>query len=171
LKSDNLTKEEKEILRATLDYLGTDGDGNKVRISFKSIKGSATGELAGNNQIRIDMGKIESNYQKPGMDNFDLTAQVGGTTVHEGTHGKDLAEGIFNFRIRNSQKDQDFKAYEAAESRAWNAESYVFKGQNISSPDGLWNTSWKEVDREKLRSTGVQRGVQRSMEEVKKRYN
>ncbi len=169
LASGKLSKEEKDKLEAVLDYLGTSGDGNDVRIAFGPIKGAATGISPGKNQIKLDMAKIESDFQRPAMAKFDLAVHVGATGVHEGTHSRDRVKGIYNFSVRtDSHLSEDLTLFKAAESRAYETESYVFKGLNVSSRDGLWNTSWDAADRETLRSIGVQQGAQRSLDAVKK---
>jgi len=171
LASGKLSKKEQNKLKSTLDYLGTAGDGNDVRIAFGSIKGAATGILAGDNKIKIDMAKMEADFKRPEVARLGLdeSAEVGAVGVHEGTHGSDKTTGVFNFSIRTGAfMNQDLAAFKAAEVRAYGTESYIFKGLNISSRDGLWNTSWEAADREKLRNIGVQQGAQRSLDAVKK---
>ena len=106
------------------------------------------------------------------MAKFDLAVHVGAIGVHEATHSRDMVKGIFNFSIRRgSHLNEDWAAFKAAELRAYEIQSYVFKGLNISSRDGLWNTSWDAAYRETLRSIGVQQGAQRSLHAIKKKIN
>jgi hypothetical protein len=170
--ADNLSKGEAASLKKVLGYLGTAGDHNGVTISIGAIKGPATGALTGNNQIRLDIRKIDADFLNPQMfrQGFDKTAEIGGTVVHEGTHGLDLATGAFDFRLRTKSREEinrTLTGFGASEARAYGNEGLVFKGLGIRSRDGLWNPSWAEADREVLRQTGIKDGVQRSLQPVR----
>lgn len=47
------------------------------------------------------------------------------------------------------------------ETNAYGAQSSINKAFNTYSPDGLWNPSWAQADRETLRKAGVDRAAKR----------
>ncbi len=173
VKSKKLTAKEKADLQEVLDYLGTAGDGNNVRVAFGKIEG-AWGELAGKDQIKIDIkGIISESEQKHFGYKFDLITEVGAVGVHEGRHGKN-GDNLFRFHLNPT--DQDFADYGEIERKAYNSESWIFKGLGASSAHGLWRTNWdteglSAVDKETLRSIGVQRSVDNAVQAKKKELN
>jgi RHS repeat-associated protein len=173
LKAKKLTKTEKADLEEVLEYLGTAGDGNNVRIAFGDVEG-AFGALMGKDQIKINMKALIAESKKDHIFfEFDLTAEVAGTAVHEGRHGKNNDQ---RFRINLGAINDSLATYGEIERRAFNSESFVFKGLGVSSIHGLWRTNWEReglstVDREKLRSIGVERSVERSVNKMRDGLN
>jgi RHS repeat-associated protein len=172
LASGNLSKREGAQLKRVLDYLGSAGDSNGVTVSFGSIVGAATGEMTGRNSILLDMRKIDAEFIDPRVSHagYDKTAEVGGTAIHEGTHALDLVSGTFDFLLRTGTKgeiDRTIQGFSASEHDAYGNEGLVYKGLNIRSIDGLWNPSWAEADRDRLREAAIKQGVERSVGPVR----
>lgn len=176
VKSGNLSGDEKKKPQGVLDYLGSAGDNNGVKISFESIKGAATGLDRGKGDIVIDMRKIDLDFSENAVPlvnaGLDKTAEVAGTAVHEGTHDRDRALRIFDFAIRTDtpgHTNMDLGLYQGAEERAYENQSFVFKGVNVRSRDALWNPSWAPSDQETMRSKDVQEGTRRSVQDARGR--
>ncbi len=168
VSSGGLTSAQERQLGQVLSYLGTEGDRNAVRISFGAVKGDAFGALVGPNQIKLDMMKIDADFDRPEVKQMglDKVAEVAAYAIHEATHGRDLATGVFNFRIRldTPSSTMDWTRLYAAEWRAYDNQSLVYKGLDIRSRDGLWNPSWFAADREVLRQSAIREGAQRSLD-------
>jgi hypothetical protein len=166
LASGKLTDKEANDLAEVLEYLGTAGDGNDVRIAFGKVEG-AWGELAGENHIKIDMKGIIAESKKDHFGyKFDLTAEVGSLGVHEGRHGKNRDH---LFRMPPGSLDQSLAGYGAMERKAYESGSFVFKGLGASSSHGFWRANWDReglsaVDKETLRNIGVNRAVDHTSE-------
>jgi uncharacterized protein RhaS with RHS repeats len=75
LKSNKLTDSERADLEEVLAYLGTAGDGNKVRIAFGEIEG-AWGTLAGENKIKIDMKALVAESKKDHFGYKELDSEI-----------------------------------------------------------------------------------------------
>ena len=157
--SDKLTAAQQADLKEVLDYLGIAGDGNGVKISFGNIDGMTQGKLIGANQIKIDMAQIikASNQEYFGY-KYNLSAENGGVAVHEGRHGRN---GDHRLPYPNNEKDIGpmLGALYGMEMKAYNSQSYVFKGLGVSTGLGhfhVWDIDGHNAaDMETLRSIGV----------------
>ena len=115
----------------------------------------------------MDREFIRPDLFRAGMNKVD---EIGAVAIHEGTHANDAASGIYDFRVRTdtaAHTAADLSNFTEAERRGYEGASYVFKGLNVRSHDGLWNPSWAPADQETLRSKAVNEGAQRSMQAVK----
>jgi RHS repeat-associated protein len=175
LDSGMLSDEESESLSTMLNYLGDEGPGKgHGRIVFGSLNGNEGGAYLGNDVLKFDMGKLTSLSQRKDVGNqkYDLTTIMAGVIAHEVVHDYDDSKGILPMTVRAARYNQDMQMIESSERHAYDTESFVFKGLNATDPGGLWRTNWvteglSKVDKETLRSIGVERGVKRSMDDIK----
>ena len=159
LKSGKLTKAEQANLKEVLDYLGTAGDGNGVFISFGNLGGTAVGALTGKNKITMDMAQIIENSNKEYFGyKYDLTAEIGGIAVHEGRHGRN-GDHSLSYPNNISELGPMLGVLYGMEMKAYNSQSYVFKGLGVSTGLGhfrVWELfGHNAADIETLRSLGV----------------
>ena len=160
-KSDKLTRAQQADLQEVLDYLGTAGDGNGVKISFGSLGNDATGQLIGNNSIQIDMARIIENSKTDESFhlNYSLNAEIGGVGIHEGRHG-------INGDYRKYKKDQLSLALSESrltETKAYTSQSFVFKGLGVNSSiapfRNMETTGYSAVDIDTVRQSGIRNSV------------
>jgi hypothetical protein len=157
-----------------MNYLGDEGPGKgHGRIVFDAIKGRAAGQYAGNDRMIFDMGKIDKLSQRPDPGNikYDSTTILGSVIAHETSHDLDDSKGLLPTYFENNPHVVGM--FETSERNAYNIGSYVFKGLNATDPSGSWRTNWvteglSTVDKETLRGIGVENGVKRSMEDIRK---
>jgi len=136
-----------------LDYLGSSTTKNGVLVSFGSLQPGELGATSSSHSIKLDMKQIEDGVSKAGD---SLSAEVGATGVHEGTHGRDLAKGIFSNIYDPKHPFLFWAADVSEEERAFRNGSLIYEGLGVSSSSsGLWNMSWKEADRDTLRTKAV----------------
>jgi RHS repeat-associated protein len=172
LASGKLSKQERGYLQSVLKYLGSAADTKGPKVEFGAVKGPATGEmLTGQNTIRIDMAKLALAYLDPAVSGSGASEvnEVGGIAIHETRHLMDSA-GAFDFRIHTgSEERKEFDLYRSylAEQRAYNAESFVFKGLDAVDRNGLWNPSWVEADKETYRQAAVRGSAARSNAQIR----
>jgi hypothetical protein len=171
LVSGNLYNEEAAALSAVLEYLGEEGPNEgHGRIVFGSLRKGVAGLYIGHDAIKLDMNQIIGLSQRkdPGKVEYNSITVMSGVVAHETAHDLDDSRGkLPALRIGT------LGAFEKSEKHAWDVESFVYKGLDATSPEGLWRTNWTSeglsaVDKETLRSIGVQKGVDRSMEDIKK---
>jgi RHS repeat-associated protein len=135
-------------LKGVLNRIGTEGDGNNLRVAFSS-KVSAFGEtrptLGGNIKMALNFNLLESRLPTSnGWTADDLGAARASLVTHEGTHA---AEGV-GAGIKWLFSGQERLNFEG---RAINTESLFYRTINRYEPFGpLWNPSWLEVDRDKI---------------------
>jgi RHS repeat-associated protein len=174
LASKSLPDDQAKSLSEVMNYLGDEGPGKgHGRIVFDAIKGRAAGQYAGNDRMIFDMGKIDKLSQRPDPGNikYDSTTILGSVIAHETSHDLDDSKGLLPTYFENNPHVVGM--FETSERNAYNIGSYVFKGLNATDPSGSWRTNWvteglSTVDKETLRGIGVENGVKRSMEDIRK---
>jgi RHS repeat-associated protein len=150
LKSDNLTKEQRAALNKVVSTFGKAGDEHDgVTISFGKTNEKASADAHSykdeNGLLRTD---ITFNSKVFGSLN---TTEVGGTLIHERSHGLD---GVERGNMDPQNKKQEF----ATEMRAYNVESLIPKALGVAYP-GLWNPNWAPDSAEASRFAGVFSGA------------
>src|SRR5262249_16635800 len=134
LNSPNLSKEERAKLNKVVSTFGKasdDHDGITIFFGKTDAKASAHAHSYrdDNRLLKTDITFNSSYFSKLS------TVEVGGTLVHERSHGID---GITRGNMDPQTKRQEFKT----ELRASDIESYVPKALGVSYP-GLWDPAWK----------------------------
>ncbi len=139
--------EEYNAIKKVLDKIGTEGDGNNVRVAFNSKLedfGKTRPGAFGNIKMTFNFEALDSSVTKGGYKADDVAFARAALIAHEGTHA---AEG-FGRGIKwlfSGQERMNF------EGRAYNTESFFYKTINRYEPFGpLWNPAWLEADRDKI---------------------
>jgi hypothetical protein len=135
---------EKARLQASLKAIGTEGDGNDVKISFGATKGGGAGEVdpiydqntntySGFN-LTLDTTKLRSS------DDFAIAG------AHEGTHVDDYKKYMLNMQTMMHPFQLEYRAYQTS---AWAASALgysSFTTQGNGRKFTFWNASWGAVD-------------------------
>jgi hypothetical protein len=176
LASGLLSTKQAGSLSAVLNYLGDEGPGKgHGRIVFGSLAIGRLGEYQGKEVLKFDMKQIQSfSERKDPNGDVGFEAVSAGSVVHESRHALDNLSGLFPVAISNVARD--LPLVEGSERRAYTDESSVYQGLNSTYPGGtgsLWRTNWtreglSKATQEKLRSIGVEKGVKRSMDDVRR---
>jgi RHS repeat-associated protein len=149
---------ERKILDKILAKIGTEGDGNNVRVGFDSKMtdpGWTGPELklgfipTGNILMKFNFDAMDGPIAKAGYDQETIALSNAGLVGHEGQHASEGNAAAAKWLFSPSERFN-------WERRAINVESLVFEGFNKYEPQGpLWNPSWAPADRETLRGTAV----------------
>jgi hypothetical protein len=150
--------EEYEELRAIISKIGTEGDGNNVRVAF-STEATAAGRtrptLGGRIKITFNFEVIEKELSRAGLGDADIATARAALVVHEGRHAVERPGSALKW-LFSRQERLNF------ERRAINAQSLFYRALNRREPFGpLWNPSWPTAKSETRRKEAIERMVQR----------
>jgi RHS repeat-associated protein len=139
--------DEYKAIKGVLDRIGTEGDGNKIRVAFSSkleALGDTRPTLGGNIKMTFNFGLLEGTLAKDGYQGDAVGFARASLIGHEGTHAMEgVGRGIK--WLFSGQERLNF------EGRAINTESLYYKSINRYEPFGpLWNPAWLEADRDKI---------------------
>jgi RHS repeat-associated protein len=136
----------RSLLNTVSKFYGKPGQQNGVVISASpSPSGGAGGATTSNGTTTVF---VDLKTEKTVANGFriSLRAEIAGTLTHEGQHGVDQRDlGMPLNRV------DEF----ASEMRAYSTEAYVFQGQGVDAPLGLWT-----------RATGLNLGLIRKAAEA-----
>ena len=129
-----------KALKATLDKLGDEDDGN-IKVNFgdagKGKEGPNLGRTIGNS-ITINYDAVDSVKKDFGLNASEGAALDAGVTTHEGTHAGS-GPSILGFVGMHG------------EHAAYFTESVTYQGfHNNDRPFRFWNNSWLRVDQDKF---------------------
>jgi RHS repeat-associated protein len=170
--AENLKKRsaERKKLEDILAKYGTEGEKNRVFIAFGDAGGSPAQEStstfgrfglfgARSRTITFDFGVIDKSIQNR-SDGSNPAIEFGAIVSHEGSHLLD--KNFFGNPV-------SYEGSLNAERSAFGAQSYVNQGLNSFSAWGLWNPSWAEADKDKLRQAAVEREAKRDADSIWKK--
>jgi hypothetical protein len=150
--------EEYGELKAILEKIGTEGDGNDVRVAFSAQMkdaGVTRPTLGGNIRMTFNFSIVENALQTAGFAAADIATARASLIVHEGRHATEGLGSALKW-LFSRQERLDF------ERRAVNAQSLFYRTLNRREPFGpLWNPSWTIAKREVLRREAVERMVRK----------
>jgi RHS repeat-associated protein len=156
-------------LNKALDKIGTEGDGNNVRVAFSStqlVPGDTRPTLGGNIKMTFNFSLMDDPLTNAGYKAGDPAFGIAeaGDVVHEGTHAAEgMAHGLR--WLFSGQERANF------EGRAYNAESLFYETVNNDPYGILWNPSWIGVDRDKVEQTRRDAVVNETERQYGKRPN
>ena len=133
---------EYEEIKSVLDTIGTEGDGNNIRVAFNpGLEAFAITKpgAKGNIKLIFNFNLLEQRLSN-GFSAGDVSAARASLIAHEGTHA---TMGTFEALkyLSHHQTKLD------AEARAINTESLFYKALNRRAPFGpLWDPAWTRVD-------------------------
>ena len=159
--------EERVKLEGILAKYGKEGKKNRVFISFGDAGGSPAQEStsvlgkfvlfgARARTITFDLGVIDKSIENRN-DDSKPSIEFAGLVAHEGSHLFD--KNLFGNPV-------SYAGSLNTERTAFSAQSLVNKGLNALSEWGLWNPSWAEADRDKLRQAGVEHEAKRDADRI-----
>lgn len=153
-----LGSEEYRVLKDIIDKIGTEGDGNKVRVAFSATQedfGDTLPTGPNGRLMRFNFSAVESVLASAGYDSDAIGLARASLVVHEGRHA---AEGL-SFAARWLLT---FGQTKEGERRAYGAESLFYRTLSVREPFGpLWDPSWPAAQQEMLRLAAIQAMVRR----------
>jgi RHS repeat-associated protein len=140
---------ERQALDKIIEKIGTEHDGNHIRIGFDSKMsdpGKTGPELkfgflpTGNTLMKFNFAAMDNPIKKAGYDDDTIALSNAGLVGHEGQHAVEGDAAAVKWLFSPAERFN-------WERRATNVESLVFEGANKYEPYGpLWNPSWASVD-------------------------
>ena len=149
--------EEYDTLKGIIDKVGTEGDGNNVRVAFSSTQsdpGVTVPTVGGKIKMTFNFSLYEKPLLKAGWGTDDISFSLAGLVAHEGRHATEGVGAGVKWVFSRKQR-LDF------ERRALGAESLLYKTVNKLEPFGpLWNPSWKAAESDGARRDAVEKMLQ-----------
>ena len=127
-------------LKKALDAIGTEGDGNDVRVAFDSQQknpGLTAPAITGKIKMTFNFSRMDNPLTAAGYKDGDSAFGIAeaGDVLHEGTHG---AEGLSR-NVKWLFSPQERSNWEG---RAYDAESLFYQKLNNDPYGVLWNASF-----------------------------
>ncbi len=137
-----------KALTKALGKIGTEGDGNNLRVAFSSTQrdpGDTRPTIGGNIRMTLNFGLIDNPLSGAGYKASDPAFGISeaGLVLHEGTHASEgFRRGVM--WVLSGQERANF------EGRGNNAESLFYETVNNDPYRILWNPSWVGPDKDKV---------------------
>jgi hypothetical protein len=151
--------EERKALERALARYGEENQRTGVLVAFGRVE-RGLAQTEGNPAVATvtfevdEIKRAVESRKKPGWD-LDLGVEAAGLSVHEGIHLADMKySGLPGIGYAESL---------ATERNAFGAQSYINEAFNRPSLYLLWNPSWAQVDRERLRQAAVEKAAERAV--------
>jgi RHS repeat-associated protein len=141
---------EKQRLQGSLAKLGTENDGNNVSVKFGSVAGGA-----GHTDVVLDASGKPSSFTIT-LDTTKLSDsnEYAISSAHEGTHINNFSDPRYASNPLSDFQDE----YRAYQTSAWAAQALGLGSLGFGG-NVVWNSSWKEADRQTLMDKGITKEI------------